>query len=67
MTLDKTTLSRIESRCTTASALILAVESLESILDATAGSQYDPGYTASITAHAALQKIAEIIGEEAKK
>ena len=61
MTLDPTTLSRIESRCTTASALLVAIESLESILDATAGSQYDPGYTASTLAQEALQEIAGII------
>ena len=64
MTLDPTILSRIESRCTTASALILAVESLETIYDITAGNQYDPAYRASIVAQNALREIAQLVKEK---
>ena len=61
MTLDRIDLSRIEARGTAASALILAIEALESILDYTAGCQYDPGYSASMEARNTLREIAGII------
>ena len=66
MTLDRIDLSRIEARGTAASALILAIEALESILDYTAGCQYDPGYSASIEAQNALREIERLVKEGIK-
>mgnify|MGYP001568633586 CR=1 FL=1 len=64
MTLDRIDLSRIEARGTTASALILAIEALQDILDYTAGCQYDPAYRASIAARNALAEIAQLVKEK---
>lgn len=59
--IDLTDLSRPECRGDTSSALMLAIEALESILDYTAGCQYDPGYSASIDARNALREIAQLV------